>query len=644
MYSGQYLIFLSIYGLWMCELCNSDRFAHINSPSSRHFSSEEPIPRPTRSYINKHTLARGKIYLFWDFDEESMTFELHARTTGWLGFGLSSHGGMKGADMVVGWVTNSGHVHFQDMHASGRYRPKIDTSQDYHLLASGENEHFTMFKFRRKLLPCDDNDQQIKYGTSRIIYAWGDKDPESFITFPYHGKNRGSISLTLLDYNRPVQLQIHRELYMKYFDVRMDSDNLPHKDTIYWCKQFKLPEFSKKVHVIEIKPLIQPGHESLVHHILVYLCSSFVSHFSSRSGRQCLYDQMMPANVSTCEVVMFAYAIGMKGLVFPVNVGYPLGGDDPARYMLFEVHYDNPRMKKGIRDQSGLRFYYTERLRQHDAGVLEVGHTVWWPPMLIPPKAKEFRVDNYCSGSCTGKYIPVNGINLLAVMLHTHTSGHRIWMKHVRNGRELPEIARDNHYDFNYQQFRLLPKQIKVLPGDHLISTCTYRTSRRTNFTLGGTSTRDEMCIHFLMYYPKIKLTKCLSTMYEWLPIKKYVVDKVRSGEINFDPTQKTNNMFSYFNRIKWTNKETKKFQKVLDAVPQYREYCEQIGGGAGPMVSPKTTYRPKIRIKYPYVNNTTCSQPVSYGFRSRLSSAANRGRTSISSLLILLIIIPVMQ
>lgn len=29
--------------------------------------------------------------------------------------------------------------------------------------------------------------------------------------------------------------------------------------------------------------------------------------------------------------------------------------------------------------------------------------------------------------------------------------GRASWTRHIRNGKELPEIARDNHYDFNFQ-------------------------------------------------------------------------------------------------------------------------------------------------------------------------------------------------
>ena len=31
------------------------------------------------------------------------------------------------------------------------------------------------------------------------------------------------------------------------------------------------------------------------------------------------------------------------------------------------------------------------------------------------------------------------------------STGRATWTKHVRDGIELPEIARDDHYDFNFQ-------------------------------------------------------------------------------------------------------------------------------------------------------------------------------------------------
>jgi len=41
-------------------------------------------------------------------------------------------------------------------------------------------------------------------------------------------------------------------------------------------------------------------------------------------------------------------------------------------------------------------------------------------------------------------------------------------LRHFRNGKELPWILNDPHYDFDFQQNAHLPKEVTVLPGDQL--------------------------------------------------------------------------------------------------------------------------------------------------------------------------------
>ena len=53
-------------------------------------------------------LPNEEYVIFWKFDKEYITFEVHAQTTGWVGFGLSPNGGMAGSDMVIGWVPSDG--------------------------------------------------------------------------------------------------------------------------------------------------------------------------------------------------------------------------------------------------------------------------------------------------------------------------------------------------------------------------------------------------------------------------------------------------------------------------------------------------------------------------------------------------------
>ena len=71
--------------------------------------------------------------------------------TGWVGWGLSAKGGMKGSDMVMGWVDNSGNNHFQDRHGTGNREPVNDKRQDYTLIEMSQDGGYTEFTFTRSI-------------------------------------------------------------------------------------------------------------------------------------------------------------------------------------------------------------------------------------------------------------------------------------------------------------------------------------------------------------------------------------------------------------------------------------------------------------------------------------------------------------
>lgn len=124
--------------------------------------------------------------------------------------------------------------------------------------------------------------------------------------------------------------------------------------------------------------------------------------------------------------------------------------------------------------------------------------------------------DNSNEGSSkvrVGDGLGRNGIYIFAAQMHTHLAGIASWTEHIRGGKLLNELQRDNHYSPHFQEIRLLPKQVHVLPGDALIHYCLYDTTKRTKITLGGYSTSEEMCVTYLHYYPKIDLEVCKSSI-----------------------------------------------------------------------------------------------------------------------------------
>lgn len=111
---------------------------------------------------------------------------------------------------------------------------------------------------------------------------------------------------------------------------------------------------------------------------------------------------------------------------------------------------------------------------------------------------------------------PEDGVNIVSVVLHSHLAGRRLSLKHIRQGKELPRIVEDNHFDFEYQQSHTLEKEVKVLPGDELLAECVYGTLDRTKPTLGGYAASQEMCLAFVVHYPRTPLAAC----YSMTPVK----------------------------------------------------------------------------------------------------------------------------
>ena len=55
-------------------------------------------------------------------------------------------------------------------------------------------------------------------------------------------------------------------------------------------------------------------------------------------------------------------------------------------------------------------------------------------------------------------------MNVFGSFLHAHLAATQIITRHFRDGKELEVLDEDRHYDFNYQQYKLLEKPVKFRP------------------------------------------------------------------------------------------------------------------------------------------------------------------------------------
>lgn len=88
----------------------------------------------------------------------------------------------------------------------------------------------------------------------------------------------------------------------------------------------------------------------------------------------------------------------------------------------------------------------------------------------------------------------------------------KIKVRHFRGSNELQPLAVENNYDFNFQDFQRFETKRVVAPGDQITVECTYDTQALHKPLFGGLSTSEEMCMVFLVYYPRMRNVRtCLS-------------------------------------------------------------------------------------------------------------------------------------
>ncbi|KAB0792970.1 hypothetical protein PPYR_12590 [Photinus pyralis] len=542
------------------------------------------------------------ILLKWQPRHQEMLFRVEARTLGYVGIGFSPNGGMQGADIVLGWIDDrTGRAHLLDCHGGSKDQgsaPIRDEINNYRLMAGIQNGTHTIIEFRRALDTCDSDDYTLGSHTIRMIWALHDKDPPTGAEMVYHGERRGTQSIHLL--SPPRITKSDNSYQVRQWDVALKQFEVK-DDTTYWCKIFKAPSLQQKHHIVGYEPLIGGNHTSFIHHMILHECEIQYNvpnikkweEYAKDAGRPC-YGPDMPNEWEICLTPLVAWAVGSKGENVPKHVGLPLAPKTPTYYML-EVHFDNPSMKRAV-DTSGLRLHYTHKLRPNEGGFLVAGVTIS-PLQLIPPQQLEYKSGGYCSMDCTREVLPRDGVNVVSVLLHSHLAGRRLKLRHIRGDKELAPIAQDDNYDFNYQQARTLSHEVRILPGDGLITECTYSTINRKLPTLGGYSTREEMCLAFVLHYPRTQLAGCYS-----MPPIKYFFDNLGVKEFYEKNMSLIENMFlhglpetpatpqvpstSLFPPYKPGDENSLEAnEKAIIALKNAREFTEgDTSGGLGPL------------------------------------------------------------
>ncbi|CAG0924235.1 unnamed protein product [Notodromas monacha] len=147
--------------------------------------------------------AKGSKVRFWwgynETDPSELFFVVSARAKGYVGIGFNNRGGMKGADMVLGWITSNGTVIFEDRFGNTDFSaPVVDKEQNVKLEMAKENATHTMFAWTRPAKTSDTSGQDLQINNEMIevLWAYTDEDP---VGAPVMHTERGHMQLNLVE-------------------------------------------------------------------------------------------------------------------------------------------------------------------------------------------------------------------------------------------------------------------------------------------------------------------------------------------------------------------------------------------------------------------------------------------------------------
>lgn len=266
--------------------------------------------------------------------------------------------------------------------------------------------------------------------------------------------------------------------------LRIDAYPVPTAETTYSCFEFTFT-LDQLGHVVGFVPKVDD-----VAHVHHYVLSKLEEPSGFGDGYQCF---------DLAGEMVWTWAPGGADWWLPPDAGF-LVGDGPGGQVTFrlQVHYNNPLGDQGAIDNSGLDLYVTKNLRPHAAGTMVFGDILG---INIPPGEPAYEHVATCTGQQTSQIL-AEPMNVFGTAMHAHNIGSVLWSEVWRDGAMAYELNRDDPYLFGSQHMNAV--DLVIQPGDEVQTHCIYDSTDRTETTVGGPGTMNEMCWNIVTYWPRV--------------------------------------------------------------------------------------------------------------------------------------------
>ncbi len=278
---------------------------------------------------------------------------------------------------------------------------------------------------------------------------------------------------------------------LQRWEIRMPDFSPPSFYPTYYSCYSQTISVPGPVHIVGFEPKVTDPH---VHH---YVVQVMPAPQVDDPAQLCLEDPWTD--------MLWGWAPGGESLYLPEEAGFRVGESGTVT-VRFQVHYDNP-LQQSFVDSGGFDILYTEDLRPYDAGFAVFGDIY---NIHIPGNEPAHEHVATCSSTFTSAVFD-GPMNVIGTWLHAHNLGSALWGEVIpADGGEPFELGREDPYMFDYQTVQPAPEGTVLMPGDEIRTHCVYDNSGNASPVSGGEATEDEMCINFVLYYPKSEqLAEC---------------------------------------------------------------------------------------------------------------------------------------
>jgi len=469
------------------------------------------------------------------------------RAKGWIAWGMSESGGMKGSDIVYLTAGTQSSRRLHDAFVTDfNGLPELDTRQDWTLTFSNvTRDGYLIFEAERALNTHDAQDWPILVDSSdfivpqHIIGAWGDTTLLSF-----HGKNTIQATVRLFPSSTTTNTSktttntttssattktttwVDNENEVSTFAKKMNqvSDGsividiqgsyiIPQKESssFEYCYSFsKLVRmgFPKSIstitgiYIMGIEFIIPQASRPYVDRIFLFGHPNMHNWFLG----SCSDHSIGPSYLWTRAHDFFA---------FPLESGFLLG-KDASNALSLHVHFTNYDMSSNASGTGvGVRLYYSKQLQQQQQQqqqqtLQSVGTILLGDPLvsmagkLVGSGWTEHSFT--CPSSCSDYILltaPDSGqVTVFQESFYMHGTGRRMVNQIVRNDTVIHESSVD-YWDFTQSGIVRVRQEPYILRrGDEIRTTCYYQSNSTATATTFGFGTQNELCMAMLMYYP----------------------------------------------------------------------------------------------------------------------------------------------